>query len=107
MLSYQAEIRRIVEGRNIPSLFHFTQRANLKGIFLHGLLNRTILAAPEYAAYASAEHRLDDTNEAISVSISDFNSVLFASSAGIVRSVSTCSHGHSPWGVVDQPERPF
>ncbi|WP_426029493.1 DarT ssDNA thymidine ADP-ribosyltransferase family protein [Caulobacter sp. DWP3-1-3b2] len=92
MLSYQDEIRRIVVGRHIPSLLHFTQTANLKGILRHGLLPRTKLAVLEYTAYASAQHRLDDSDEAISVSISEFNSVMFASKR--------IKSGHNDWVVL-------
>lgn len=79
MPSNQDKIRRLVEDRDIPSLLHFTQAVNLEGILRHGLLPRTKLSSLGYTAYASAEDRLDDTPEAISISISDFNRALFAS----------------------------
>lgn len=88
--TYQDNIRLIAEDREVDVLLHFTQATNLPGILHHGLLPRTELAAPGYAA--SARYRLDDTPEAVSVSISRVNEGMFASKRA--------KSGHRDWVVL-------
>ena len=57
---------------------HFTQFGNLRGIVEHGLLSRKTLAERGYTFYPSGPYRLDDCEEAVSVSISCFNEPVFA-----------------------------
>ena len=78
-MSYTTEIERIVRDRRIQFLLHFTQIINLPGIMTHGLLPRRELEKPIHTAYASAKHRLDDNDDAISISISRINEPMFAS----------------------------
>lgn len=78
-MSYTAKIERIARDRGIQFLLHFTQTTNLPGIMLHGFLPRRELKKPIHNAYASAKHRLDDNDDAISVSIARLNESMFAS----------------------------
>ena len=68
--NYRDGIRSIVEDREVCYLFHFTQIVNLPEIMKHGLLSRRKLAEAECLAYASGEYRLDENEDAISVSVS-------------------------------------
>lgn len=78
-MTYTAKIERIARDRDIQFLLHFTQITNLPGIMTHGLLPRRELEKPNHTAYASAKHRLDDNDDAISVSITRINESMFAS----------------------------
>lgn len=71
------KIRQEAVQRRIPYLVHFTQVRNLASIVTHGLLSREHLLAHGLGAFVSANHRLDDKDEAISVSISAINFEIF------------------------------
>lgn len=90
--TYRGDIQSVAEDRGVHCLLHFTQSSNLPGILQHGLLPRTRLAGPEYAALASAQHRLDGTDEAISVSISRLSERVFSSKR--------YKNPHSDWVVL-------
>ena len=75
--TYQERIRSIAEKRGVPWLVHFTQCNNLWGIVEHGLLSRKTLAERGYMYYPSDPWRLDDCEEAVSVSISRVNGPVF------------------------------
>lgn len=92
---YRAEIRSIAMERDIQLLFHFTQAANLPGIVTSGLLSRRALAAAGHPAYGSDQWRLDDCDEAVSVSVSRTNHSMFASKRD--------RSGHSDWVVLVLP----
>lgn len=94
-LSFRDEIRSIAEDRGVSVLLHFTQAINLKGIVKHGLLPRRDLEGADHCAYASAQYRLDENRDAVSVSISRTNKLMFASK----RHVS----GHSDWVILVLP----
>lgn len=88
----QDKIRALAEDRDVQLLLHFTQAANLMEIVKHGLLSRRELAGPEYRAYASDRYRLDENDEAISVSVTRVNRWMF----GLKRHKS----GHANWVVL-------
>lgn len=67
------EIRSIAQGRGVNFLCHFTQAANLANIVEHGLRSRRELIDTDYLAYVSDCYRLDDNDNAISVSVSTWN----------------------------------
>jgi hypothetical protein len=71
------KIRSIAEDREVPFLLHFTQSANLQGIVKHGLLPRRELEKLAYPVYVSDQHRLDENDAAVSVSISRMNEEMF------------------------------
>lgn len=73
------KIRAEAVRRGIPYLMHFTQVSNLPGIVRDGLLSRAAILQNEIVARASAEHRLDGADEAVSVSISAMNYDMFQS----------------------------
>lgn len=91
-MSYTAKIERIARDRGIQFLLHFTQTTNLPGIMTHGLLPRRELEKPIHTAYASAKHRLDDNNDAVSVSIARLNEPMFSSKRD--------KSGHSNWLIL-------
>lgn len=72
---YRKKIRSIAEEREIGYLLHFTQTENLAGIVKNGLLPRRALE--EHMYLASDRYRLDDNLDAVSVSISQYNKVMF------------------------------
>ena len=78
-MSYKTEIQSAAENREVKFLLHFTQVDNLQGIVTHGILPRQSLVRPEYSAYASDRYRLDENDEAVSVSISRVNEKMFVS----------------------------
>lgn len=94
--NYRDEIRNIAITRGIVSLLHFTQLYNLPGILAHGLMSRPKLrdayAGSGYNPVLSDEWRLDENNDAISVSISRPNHVMFAKKRN--------DSGHSNWIVI-------
>lgn len=90
-LNYTAKIQRLVRRRGVRFLLHFTQVANLPEIMQHGLLPRRELVKPLHTAYVSAEYRLDDDDNAISVSIDRLHGTFFSKRK---------SSGHSDWAVL-------
>ncbi|BCB19213.1 DarT ssDNA thymidine ADP-ribosyltransferase family protein [Bosea sp. ANAM02] len=76
-MDYRQRIQREARRRGIQYLMHFTQTANLSSIVEYGLLSRADLARRGLCAFGSAPHRLDDEDEAISVSISAINNEMF------------------------------
>ena len=90
--NYRADIRSRAKDREVQFLFHFTQSANLPGIVKHGLMSRKKLGGPEYSVYASDQYRLDENEDAVSVSISRVNEAMFASKRR--------KSGHSNWAVL-------
>ena len=74
--TYREKIWLIAKDREVPCLLHFTQFNNLLGIVNHGLLSRKTLSELGLP-YASTPYRLDDCEEAVSVSISRVNEPVF------------------------------
>lgn len=90
--TYRRQIQSIANGRQIRNLLHFTQTANISEILKHGLVSRRALMASDYSAYASDYHRLDDNDDAVSISVSRLNGAMFASKQG--------KSGHEDWVVL-------
>jgi hypothetical protein len=62
----------------IKFLMHFTRVDNLESIVQHGLLPRSsLLERKDVTAAPSSERRLDEENEAVSVSINSINHCMF------------------------------
>lgn len=76
-MHYAEQIRERVERRDIQHLVHFTQVRNLASIVTNGLLSRAELLARGLDAFASDSYRLDEKDEAISVSVSAINWEMF------------------------------
>jgi hypothetical protein len=76
-MDFRAKIRQEAVQRRIPYLVHFTQVRNLPSIVTHGLLSREDLLTHGLDAFVSASDRLDEKDEAISVSISAINLEMF------------------------------
>lgn len=72
-LTPQEQIWSIAKSRGVEFLCHFTQAANLANIVEHGLRCRRELIDTDYLAHVSDLHRLDDNDNAISVSVSMWN----------------------------------
>lgn len=71
-------IRHEAQCRDIPYLLHFTQAQNLCSIVDHGLLSRSALESQnEFSAHASARVRLDEHNNAVSISVAAINARMF------------------------------
>jgi hypothetical protein len=93
--TYREDIQAIAMERDVRFLFHFTQAANLPAIVTHGLRSRRDLAAAGCPFYPSDQWRLDDNNEAVSLSVSRTNSAMFTQKR--YRS------GHRDWVVLVLP----
>lgn len=92
-MTYREKIKSIADDRDVRLLLHFTQAANLLGIVKHGLLSRRKLAELESLDYyVSDQYRLDESEDAVSISISRFNEDMFASKR--------YKSGHSDWIVL-------
>jgi hypothetical protein len=78
-MNYRSEIRFIAKELKIGSLLHFTQAKNLPSIVKYGLLSRHELIKSMHMAFTSDKYRLDENSDAISVSISRVNGVMFQS----------------------------
>ncbi|RWJ74644.1 MAG: DUF4433 domain-containing protein [Mesorhizobium sp.] len=76
-MDFRKKIRQEAVQRRIPYLVHFTQVRNLASIVTHGLLSREDLLTRGLGAFVSARDRLDEKDEAISVSISAINLEMF------------------------------
>jgi len=72
-------IARVVDMRGIGNVLHFTQLSNLPGILSHGLLSRSDLRRADLACdvIASDADRLDNDENAISVSVACFYPKMF------------------------------
>jgi hypothetical protein len=70
-------IRREAELRNVQALLHFTQASNVPSIVTNGLLPRSELISRGLNADASSRFRLDDRDDAVSVSVSAVNWEMF------------------------------
>lgn len=91
-MNYRDKIRTIAKARDIRYLLHFTQAVNLPGIVEHGFLPRRELLKTEYLARPSDRYRLDDNEDAVSISISRVNEVMFDSKR--------YKSGHSNWVIL-------
>lgn len=91
-VDYRRKIQAIAKEQRIEFLLHFTQTANLPGIVRHGILPRRELEKPMHLAHASDKYRLDDNQDAVSVSISRINEAMFL--AKRVKS------GHDNWLIL-------
>lgn len=76
-MHFREQIQHETVQRGIQYLVHFTQAWNLPSIVKHGLLSRADLHARGLGTFTSASHRLDEKDEAISVSISAINYKMF------------------------------
>ncbi len=81
-MDFRKKIRQAAVQRRIPYLVHFTQVRNLASIVTHVLLSREHLLARGLGAFVSASDRLDERDEAISVSISAINLEMFKAKQG-------------------------
>lgn len=70
-------IKQIVEERQIEHVLHFTRLENLATILEHGLLPRSQLVRAEFNVHASDVDRLDENDDAVSVSISCYYPKMF------------------------------
>lgn len=91
-MDFRAKIRSVVDDRGVEDLLHFTQAANLLGIISSGLLSRRELVKPMCSAYTSAKYRLDESDDAVSLSISRVNGAMFSSKRR--------KSGHSNWVIL-------
>lgn len=80
--SYEEKIAEhvaaVVERRQIEHVLHFTRLENLPFILEHGLRSRSDLMDAHFAVRPSAQHRMDDEDRAVSVSISCYYPKMFA-----------------------------
>lgn len=77
-MDYRDKIRQEAQRRGISHVLHFTQIRNLPTIVEFGLLSRTdLMARDDVMAAASAAHRIDERDGAVSVSISAVNLDMF------------------------------
>ncbi|SMX31902.1 DarT ssDNA thymidine ADP-ribosyltransferase family protein [Actibacterium lipolyticum] len=77
-MSRQSEIREEAHRRGISQLFHFTPDVNVLSILQHGLGSRDLLDAHGVQYQQTKAWRLDDMDDAISVSIHSVNPKTFA-----------------------------
>ena len=90
-------IAAIVEQRRIEHILHFTRLENLPHILRHGLLSRSDLADADFNVHPSDADRLDQRDDAISVSISCYAPAMFDAKRHRA--------GNTPWAVlILQPE---
>ena len=73
------DIKWIVRDRRIDVLCHFTRLENLTGILRHGLLSRRTLSERHMQFYAVDHERLDGCQDAVCLSVSFPNYMLFYS----------------------------
>ncbi len=73
------EIKWIVRDRKIDVLFHFTRLENLTGILQNGLLSRTTLSERHIPFCVVDHERLDGCQDAVCLSVSFPNYILFYS----------------------------
>lgn len=70
-------IAKIVEVRKIEHVLHFTRLENLPYILEFGLRSRSELVGTEFGVYPSDLDRLDQKDDAVSVSISCYYPRMF------------------------------
>lgn len=70
-------IAAIIARRRTEHVLHFTRLENLPHILRQGLRSRADLADVDFSAYPSDADRLDERNDAISVSISCYAPAMF------------------------------
>lgn len=70
-------IAAIINQRGIEHILHFTRVENLPHILRHGILSRATLAHADFAVQTSDAERLDERDDAISVSISCYAPAMF------------------------------
>ncbi|NTF16910.1 DUF4433 domain-containing protein [Agrobacterium rubi] len=85
-------IRGSARSRDIRHLLHFTQAANIPSIITHGLVSRLTLSEQDIDGFGSARHRIDQHDDAISVSVSAFNPAMFARKRKAA--------GRAPWVIL-------
>ena len=73
----KALIKRIIEKRNIKSLYHFTRAENLKNICRYGLMPRTDLDNAHIFSFYNDVYRLDGCINAVCLSIEFPNYKMF------------------------------
>lgn len=79
MEPYKQRIREAAVNRNIETLFHFTNTANLESIISHGLVPRGLLDEAAHPYAPTDNYRIDGRLDTVSLSISDVNRAMFAS----------------------------
>jgi len=85
-------IAAIVEQRRIEHILHFTRLENLPQILRHGLISRSDLADADFNVHPSDTDRLDQRDDAISVSISCYAPAMFDAKRHRA--------GNAPWAVL-------
>lgn len=85
-------IASIVEARQIEHILHFTRLENLPGILEDGLRTRSELVSADFKAYASDVDRLDQEEDAVSVSISSYCPRMFEAKR--------YRAGDKPWAIL-------
>lgn len=70
-------IATVVETRRIEEVLHFTRLDNLHSILEHGILTRSEIFTGNFNTYASDTNRLDQDDDAVSVSITCFYPRMF------------------------------
>lgn len=92
-MSNSAErIRRSAQERGVRFLMHFTRAENLPSIVRNGIVARLEMDEREIDGFGSAKHRIDDRDDAVSVSVSAFNPVMFAAKRRM--------SGTAPWVIL-------
>jgi hypothetical protein len=74
---YDIAIKKHVEQINIPYLVHFTNLLNLKSILRHGILPKDDFNNISTNIITNDQHRWDNCTDAVSLSISFPNSLMF------------------------------
>ncbi len=77
MLNRASEIQQICEKRGVNFLCHFTRVENLDGILRRGLLGRSVLEASDQDFLFNDPDRVDEHREAVCLSVSFPNYLLF------------------------------
>lgn len=85
-------IAEVVEVRQIEDVLHFTRLENLLGILEHGLRTRSELMNAGFKVYASDADRLDEEDDAVSVSISCYYPRMFEAKR--------YRAGDKPWAIL-------
>lgn len=85
-------IAAVVETRQIEAVLHFTRLENLPGILEYGLHARSELGDVDFNVYPSDTNRLDEEDDAVSVSISCYSPRMFAAKR--------YRAGNKPWVIL-------
>jgi hypothetical protein len=104
--SYEEQIAEhiasIVQDRQIEHVLHFTRLDNLSHILDHGLRARSELATADFDVRPSDEQRMDEDDDAVSVSISCYYPKMFEAKryrAGDTPWVILCLHPSLLWNL--------